>query len=179
MAPYSSLESTGVSSATSASAANCLVLFSKCTGRRCLPYDAYVACRAHPDSGVPGRVRARSGYDDRARHRLAVWAAIVRVGTLAVIAFVRAGLIARFRGGVSSVRVGLRGERRRPLLYSRTVERHRLEYAVGTSLFLGDRGTTAFNLATTDEWFFEFIVTVAIKYALVVVTTVNAPAPSR
>jgi len=164
MAPNSSLESTGVSSATSASAANCLVLFSKCTDHRCLPYEAYVACRAHPDSGIPGRVRARSGYDDRARHRLAVWAAIVRVGTLAVIPFVRAGL---------------RSERRRPLLYSRTVERHRLEYAVGTPLFLGDRGTTAFNLATTDEWFFEFIVTIAIKYALVVVTTVNAPAPSR
>src|SRR6056297_3768912 len=44
------------------------------------------------------------------------------------------------------------------LFTSRTFEdRDLLTYAVGMSLFLGYTGTTAFYLATMDEWVFEFV----------------------
>ena len=85
--------------------------------------------------------------------------AVAEIGSSAVIAFVIAALIAGVTAASYSEFASIYAENGGGYLFSsRTFDRDRLEYAVGTSLFLGYTGTTAFYLATMDEWFFEFIV---------------------
>ncbi len=85
--------------------------------------------------------------------------AVAAIGSSAVIAFVIAALIAGITAASYSEFASIYAENGGGYLFSsRTFERDLLEYAVGASLFLGYTGTTAFYLATMDEWFFEFIV---------------------
>jgi amino acid transporter/nucleotide-binding universal stress UspA family protein len=85
--------------------------------------------------------------------------AVAVVGSSAVISFVIAALIAGVTAASYSEFASIYAENGGGYLFSsRTFDRDLLEYAVGTSLFLGYTGTTAFYLATMDEWFFEFIV---------------------
>jgi amino acid transporter/nucleotide-binding universal stress UspA family protein len=85
--------------------------------------------------------------------------AVAEIGSSAVIAFVIAALIAGITAASYSEFASIYAENGGGYLFSsRTFERDLLEYAVGASLFLGYTGTTAFYLATMDEWFFEFIV---------------------
>jgi amino acid transporter/nucleotide-binding universal stress UspA family protein len=85
--------------------------------------------------------------------------AVAEIGSSAVIAFVVAALIAGVTAASYSEFASIYAENGGGYLFSsRTFERDLLEYAVGVSLFLGYTGTTAFYLATMDEWFFEFIV---------------------
>ena len=85
--------------------------------------------------------------------------AVAEVGSSAVIAFVIAALIAGVTAASYSEFASIYAENGGGYLFSsRTFDRDRLEYAVGTSLFLGYTGTTAFYLATMDEWFHEFLV---------------------
>jgi amino acid transporter/nucleotide-binding universal stress UspA family protein len=81
------------------------------------------------------------------------------VGSSAIISFVIAALIAGVTAASYSEFASIYAENGGGYLFSsRTFDRDLLEYAVGASLFLGYTGTTAFYLATMDEWFFEFIV---------------------
>jgi amino acid transporter/nucleotide-binding universal stress UspA family protein len=85
--------------------------------------------------------------------------AVAVVGSSAIISFVIAALIAGVTAASYSEFASIYAENGGGYLFSsRTFDRDLLEYAVGTSLFLGYTGTTAFYLATMDEWFFEFIV---------------------
>jgi amino acid transporter/nucleotide-binding universal stress UspA family protein len=85
--------------------------------------------------------------------------AVAEIGSSAVIAFVIAALIAGVTAASYSEFASIYAENGGGYLFSsRTFERDTLEYTVGVSLFLGYTGTTAFYLATMDEWFFEFIV---------------------
>ncbi|WP_247000226.1 amino acid permease [Halosolutus gelatinilyticus] len=84
--------------------------------------------------------------------------AVAAIGSSAVIAFVIAALIAGVTAASYSEFASIYAENGGGYLFSsRTFDRDLLEYAVGVSLFLGYTGTTAFYLATMDEWFFEFI----------------------
>ena len=85
--------------------------------------------------------------------------AVAEIGSSAVIAFVIAATIAGITAASYSEFASIYAENGGGYLFSsRTFERDFLVYAVGVSLFLGYTGTTAFYLATMDEWFFEFIV---------------------
>jgi amino acid transporter len=85
--------------------------------------------------------------------------AVAEIGSSAVVAFVIAALIAGITAASYSEFASIYAENGGGYLFSsRTFERDLLEYAVGVSLFLGYTGTTAFYLATMDEWFFEFII---------------------
>jgi len=85
--------------------------------------------------------------------------AVNRIGSSAVVAFVIAALVAAITAASYSEFASIYSENGGGYLFcSRTFEgRDRLAAAVGTSLFLGYTGTTAFYLATMDEWFFRFI----------------------
>ena len=85
--------------------------------------------------------------------------AVAVVGSSAIISFVIAALIAGVTAASYSEFASIYAENGGGYLFSsRTFDRDLLEYAVGASLFLGYTGTTAFYLATMDEWFFEFVV---------------------
>ncbi|WP_408958746.1 amino acid permease [Natrinema sp. 74] len=85
--------------------------------------------------------------------------AVAAIGSSAVIAFVIAALIAGITAASYSEFASIYAENGGGYLFSsRTFDRDLLEYAVGASLFLGYTGTTAFYLATMDEWFLEFVV---------------------
>ncbi|QKY21390.1 amino acid permease [Halolamina sp. CBA1230] len=85
--------------------------------------------------------------------------AVYRIGSSAVIAFVIAALVASITAAAYSEFASIYSENGGGYLFSsRTFEdRDLLTYAIGASLFLGYTGTTAFYLATMDEWFFLFI----------------------
>ncbi|WP_435365699.1 amino acid permease [Haloarchaeobius sp. DYHT-AS-18] len=85
--------------------------------------------------------------------------AVFRIGSSAVLAFVLAAVIASITAAAYSEFASVYSENGGGYLFvSETFEgRDRLKYAVGMSLFLGYTGTTAFYLATMDEWFFRFI----------------------
>jgi len=85
--------------------------------------------------------------------------AVARIGSSAVIAFVIAAIIAGITAAAYSEFASIYSENGGGYLFtSRTFEdRDFLTYAIGMSLFLGYTGTTAFYLATMDEWFFQFI----------------------
>jgi amino acid transporter/nucleotide-binding universal stress UspA family protein len=85
--------------------------------------------------------------------------AVYRIGSSAVIAFVLAAVIAGITAAAYSEFASIYSENGGGYLFcSRTFEdADRLKSAVGMSLFLGYTGTTAFYLATMDEWFFRFL----------------------
>ncbi|MFB6160525.1 MAG: amino acid permease [Haloferacaceae archaeon] len=85
--------------------------------------------------------------------------AVFRIGSSAVVAFVLAAVVAAITAAAYSEFASIYAENGGGYLFcSRTFEgRDRLTYGIGMSLFLGYTGTTAFYLATMDEWFFRFI----------------------
>ncbi|MDY6779790.1 MAG: APC family permease, partial [Halobacteria archaeon] len=84
--------------------------------------------------------------------------AVARIGSSAVIAFVLAAVVAGLTAASYSEFASIYSENGGGYLFSsRTFEHDTLIYAVGAMLFLGYTGTTAFYLATMDEWFFRFI----------------------
>ena len=85
--------------------------------------------------------------------------AVAAIGSSAVIAFVIAALIAGITAAAYSEFASVYSENGGGYLFtSRTFEdRDLLTYAIGMSLFLGYTGTTAFYLATMDEWVVEFV----------------------
>jgi len=85
--------------------------------------------------------------------------AVAQIGSSAVIAFVIAAVIAGITAAAYSEFASIYSENGGGYLFvSRTFEdREYLRYGIGMSLFLGYTGTTAFYLATMDEWFFRFI----------------------
>lgn len=86
--------------------------------------------------------------------------AVFRIGSTAVLAFILAALVAGITAASYSEFASIYSENGGGYLFtSRTLEnRDLLTYAVGMSLFLGYTGTTAFYLATMDEWFFRFLI---------------------
>jgi amino acid transporter/nucleotide-binding universal stress UspA family protein len=111
--------------------------------------------------------------------------AVYRIGSSAVIAFVLAALVAGITAAAYSEFASVYSENGGGYLFcSRTFEElDRLKYGVGMSLFLGYTGTTAFYLATMDEWFFRFILPESLRIlphgsvgilAAVVLGTLNA-----
>jgi amino acid transporter/nucleotide-binding universal stress UspA family protein len=86
--------------------------------------------------------------------------AVFRIGSTAVVAFVLAAIVAGITAASYSEFASIYSENGGGYLFtSRTFEdRDLLTYAVGASLFLGYTGTTAFYLATMDEWFFRFLI---------------------
>ena len=86
--------------------------------------------------------------------------AVARIGSSAVVAFVLAACVAGITAAAYSEFASIYAENGGGYLFcSRTFgERDTLTYAIGASLFLGYTGTTAFYLATMDEWFFRFVV---------------------
>ncbi len=85
--------------------------------------------------------------------------AVAEIGSSAVVAFVIAALVAAVTAAAYSEFASIYSENGGGYLFSsRTFESDLLVYAVGTSLFLGYAGTTAFYLATMDEWVVRFIV---------------------
>ncbi|MFC7019360.1 MULTISPECIES: amino acid permease [Haloarcula] len=85
--------------------------------------------------------------------------AVAAIGSSAVIAFVIAAAIAGVTAAAYSEFASIYSENGGGYLFcSQTFEdRDLLTYAIGMSLFLGYTGTTAFYLATMDEWFFRFV----------------------
>jgi APA family basic amino acid/polyamine antiporter len=91
--------------------------------------------------------------------------AVAEVGSSAVISFVIAALVAGITAASYSEFASIYSENGGGYLFSTrtfdTDDRDRLDllvYFIGVSLFLGYTGTTAFYLATMDEWFFRFII---------------------
>jgi len=85
--------------------------------------------------------------------------AVAEIGSSAVIAFVIAAVVAGLTAASYSEFASIYAENGGGYLFSsRTFENDSLKYAVGAMLFLGYTGTTAFYLATMDEWFFRFII---------------------
>ena len=87
-------------------------------------------------------------------------AAVAMIGSSAVIGFVIAAIVAGITAASYSEFASIYSENGGGYLFnSRTFEQRRLlTYGVGASLFLGYTGTTAFYLATMDEWFVRFII---------------------
>ena len=85
--------------------------------------------------------------------------AVATIGSSAVIAFIIAALVASITAASYSEFASIYSENGGGYLFSsRTFEdQDLLTYAIGASLFIGYSGTTAFYLATMDEWFFAFI----------------------
>ena len=84
--------------------------------------------------------------------------AVAEIGSSAVIAFVLAAIVAGLTAASYSEFASIYSENGGGYLFSsRTFEHDRLIYTVGVMLFLGYTGTTAFYLATMDEWVFRFI----------------------
>ena len=92
--------------------------------------------------------------------------AVAEVGSSAVIAFVIAAVIAGITAATYSEFASIYSENGGGYLFtSRTFEeRDFLKYGIGMSLFLGYTGTTAFYLATMDEWFFRFILPESLQF---------------
>ncbi|MFD1585599.1 amino acid permease [Halorientalis brevis] len=85
--------------------------------------------------------------------------AVAEIGSSAVIAFVIAAVVAGITAASYSEFASIYSENGGGYLFSsRTFEHETLVYTIGAMLFLGYTGTTAFYLATMDEWFFRFIV---------------------
>ncbi|WP_049894292.1 amino acid permease [Salinarchaeum sp. Harcht-Bsk1] len=86
--------------------------------------------------------------------------AVAEIGASAVIAFVLAAVIAGITAASYSEFASIYSENGGGYLFtSRTFDgRDLLTYGIGMSLFLGYTGTTAFYLATMDEWFVRFII---------------------
>jgi amino acid transporter len=86
--------------------------------------------------------------------------AVAEIGSSAVIAFVLAAIVAGLTAASYSEFASIYAKNGGGYLFaSRTFEeRDFLKYGIGISLFLGYTGTTAFYLATMDEWFFRFII---------------------
>ncbi|MEF8772611.1 amino acid permease [Halodesulfurarchaeum sp.] len=87
-------------------------------------------------------------------------AAVAMIGSSAVIGFVIAAVVAGITAASYSEFASIYSQNGGGYLFnSRTFEDRRLlTYSVGGSLFLGYTGTTAFYLATMDEWFVRFII---------------------
>jgi amino acid transporter/nucleotide-binding universal stress UspA family protein len=87
-------------------------------------------------------------------------AAVAMIGSSAIIGFVIAAVVAGITAASYSEFASIYSENGGGYLFnSRTFEDRRLlTYAVGVSLFVGYTGTTAFYLATMDEWFVRFII---------------------
>ncbi|MFC7188062.1 amino acid permease [Halorubrum yunnanense] len=84
--------------------------------------------------------------------------AVAEIGSSAVIAFVLAAVVAGLTAASYSEFASIYSENGGGYLFSsRTFEHDTLVYAVGAMLFLGYTGTTAFYLATMDEWVVRFI----------------------
>jgi amino acid transporter/nucleotide-binding universal stress UspA family protein len=92
--------------------------------------------------------------------------AVARIGSSAAIAFVIAAVVAGITAASYSEFASIYSENGGGYLFSsRTFESDHLTYFVGASLFLGYTGTTAFYLATMDEWFFAFIIPETLRIA--------------
>ncbi len=93
-------------------------------------------------------------------------AAVAMIGSSAVIGFVIAAVVAGITAASYSEFASIYSENGGGYLFnSRTFEDRRLlTYAVGMSLFLGYTGTTAFYLATMDEWFVRFIIPESLQW---------------
>jgi amino acid transporter/nucleotide-binding universal stress UspA family protein len=84
--------------------------------------------------------------------------AVAEIGSSAVVAFVIAAVVAGITAAGYSEFASIYSENGGGYLFSsRTFENETLVYAIGAMLFLGYTGTTAFYLATMDEWFFRFV----------------------
>ncbi|MFB6206637.1 MAG: amino acid permease [Haloglomus sp.] len=92
--------------------------------------------------------------------------AVARIGSSAVVAFVIAAVVAGITAASYSEFASIYSENGGGYLFtSRTFEeRDLLTYGIGMSLFLGYTGTTAFYLATMDEWFFKFIIPESLHF---------------
>lgn len=92
--------------------------------------------------------------------------AVAAVGSSAVVAFVIAALVAGVTAAAYSEFASVYSENGGGYLFcSRTFEEQDLlTYGVGMSLFLGYTGTTAFYLATMDEWFFRFVIPESLAF---------------
>ena len=92
--------------------------------------------------------------------------AVYQIGSTAVVAFILAALVAGITAASYSEFASIYSENGGGYLFtSRTFEdQDLLTYAIGMSLFLGYTGTTAFYLATMDEWFFGFLVPEAFHF---------------
>ncbi|WP_336337701.1 amino acid permease [Haloarcula brevis] len=92
--------------------------------------------------------------------------AVAAIGSSAVIAFVIAAVIAGVTAAAYSEFASVYSENGGGYLFcSRTFEdRDLLTYSIGMSLFLGYTGTTAFYLATMDEWVVRFILPEALHF---------------
>ena len=89
--------------------------------------------------------------------------AVAAIGSTAVVAFVIAAVIAGVTAATYSEFASIYSENGGGYLFSsRTFENDRLTYAIGALLFLGYTGTTAFYLATMDEWLFRFVLPEAL-----------------
>jgi amino acid transporter/nucleotide-binding universal stress UspA family protein len=86
--------------------------------------------------------------------------AVAAIGSSAVLAFVIAAIVAGLTAATYSEFASIYSENGGGYLFSsRTFEgRDRFVYTIGALLFLGYTGTTAFYLATMDEWFRQFII---------------------
>ncbi len=91
--------------------------------------------------------------------------AVARIGSSAVVAFVIAAVVAGLTAASYSEFASIYSENGGGYLFSsRTFDHDALVYAIGAMLFLGYTGTTAFYLATMDEWFFRFIIPEALHF---------------
>jgi amino acid transporter/nucleotide-binding universal stress UspA family protein len=84
--------------------------------------------------------------------------AVAAIGSSAILAFVLAAVVAGLTAASYSEFASIYAENGGGYLFAtRTFDHEMLVYAVGAMLFLGYTGTTAFYLATMDEWFVRFI----------------------
>ncbi|MFC6874353.1 amino acid permease [Halobellus marinus] len=91
--------------------------------------------------------------------------AVAEIGSSAVIAFVIAALVAALTAASYSEFASIYSENGGGYLFaSRTFEHETLIYTVGAMLFLGYTGTTAFYLATMDEWVVRFILPESLQW---------------
>jgi len=91
--------------------------------------------------------------------------AVAEIGSSAVIAFVIAAVVAGITAASYSEFASIYSENGGGYLFSsRTFENDTLVYTVGAMLFLGYTGTTAFYLATMDEWFFRFLIPESLHF---------------
>ena len=91
--------------------------------------------------------------------------AVAEIGSSAVIAFVLAAVVAGLTAASYSEFASIYAENGGGYLFSsRTFEHDTLVYVVGAMLFLGYTGTTAFYLATMDEWVVRFILPESLHF---------------
>jgi amino acid transporter len=91
--------------------------------------------------------------------------AVAEIGSSAVIAFVLAAVVAGLTAASYSEFASIYSENGGGYLFSsRTFEHDTLVYVVGAMLFLGYTGTTAFYLATMDEWVVRFILPESLHF---------------